>query len=100
MSNLGAPAERASKSRSLYKALRRNVVAMIKCIRRVNSHLTSIAYAIVRDSARSGKTPVDSPEIEVEEAWPAEESARVISPRLPHELRAAPRLPTAPALSW
>jgi Na+/phosphate symporter len=51
-----------------------NVVDMINCLRRINSQLTSLAYAIVRDSTRSGETPVHSPEMEVEEAWPAEDS--------------------------
>jgi phosphate:Na+ symporter len=60
-----------------------NVVDMINCLRRINSQLTSIAYALVRDSIRSGKTPVHSPEIEVEEAWPAEDGAnkKQIGPR-------------------
>jgi hypothetical protein len=48
---------------------------MINCLRRINSQLTSIAYAIVRDSNRAGETPVRSPKIEVEEAWLAEDSA-------------------------
>src|ERR1700676_5542355 len=52
-----------------------NVVDMTNCLRRINSQLTSLAYAIVRDSSRSGKKPVHSPEIEMEEAWLAEESA-------------------------
>jgi phosphate:Na+ symporter len=45
--------------------------------------VTSIAYAIVRDSTRSGKTPVQSPELEVEEAWLAEKSGnkKQIGPR-------------------
>ena len=56
---------------------------MINCLIRINSQLTSIAYAIVRDSTRSGKTPVQSPELEVEEAWRAEESGneKQIGPR-------------------
>ena len=60
-----------------------NVVDMINCLRRINSQLTSLAYAMVRDSIRSGKTPAHSPEIEVEEAWPAEDSAnkKQIGPR-------------------
>jgi phosphate:Na+ symporter len=60
-----------------------NVVDMINCLRRINSQLTSLAYALVRDSIRSGKTPVHSPEIEVEEAWLAEDSAnkKQIGPR-------------------
>ena len=60
-----------------------NVVDMINCLRRINSQLTSLAYALVRDSIRSGKTPVHSPEIEVEEAWPAEDGAnkKQIGPR-------------------
>ena len=53
-----------------------NVVDLINCLRRINSQLTSIAYAIVRDSTRSGETPVRSPELEVEEACPVEESAQ------------------------
>jgi Na+/phosphate symporter len=34
-----------------------NVVDMINCLRRINSQLTALAYAIVRDSTRSGKHP-------------------------------------------
>jgi hypothetical protein len=49
------------------------------CLRRINSQLTSIAYNIVRDSTQSGKTPIhgsgEGVEVEVEEAWPADESA-------------------------
>jgi phosphate:Na+ symporter len=52
-----------------------NVVDMTNCLRRINSQLTSLAYAIVRNSTRSGKTSVHSPEIEMEEAWLAEDSA-------------------------
>jgi phosphate:Na+ symporter len=52
-----------------------NVVDMINCLRRINSQLTSLAYAIVRDSTRSGKTSVHSPEIEMEGSWLAEDSA-------------------------
>jgi Na+/phosphate symporter len=52
-----------------------NVVDMMNCLRRINSQLTSLAYAIVRDSTRSGKTPVHSSEIEMEEAWLAEDGA-------------------------
>jgi phosphate:Na+ symporter len=53
-----------------------NIVDMINCLRRINSQLTSLAYAIVRDSTRSSEIPVHSPEAEVEEAWPAEEGAK------------------------
>ena len=52
-----------------------NVVDMINCLKRINSQLTSIAYAIVRDSTRSGETAIHSRGAEVEEAWAAEESA-------------------------
>jgi phosphate:Na+ symporter len=52
-----------------------NVVDMINCLRRINSQLTALAYAIVRDSTRSGETPVHSPGLELEEVWPVEESA-------------------------
>jgi hypothetical protein len=52
-----------------------NVVDMINCLRRINSQLTALAYAIVRDSTRSSETPVQSPGPELEEAWPLEESA-------------------------
>ena len=52
-----------------------NVVDMINCLKRINSQLTSIAYAIVRDSTRSGETAMHSRGAEVEEAWAAEESA-------------------------
>jgi phosphate:Na+ symporter len=53
-----------------------NVVDIINCLRRINSQLTSLAYAIVRDSTQSGATTAHSPELEVEEAWPAEDSAK------------------------
>jgi phosphate:Na+ symporter len=53
-----------------------NVVDMINCLKRINSQLTSIAYAIVRDSTRSGETAIHSRGAEVEEAWGAEESAK------------------------
>jgi phosphate:Na+ symporter len=53
-----------------------NVVDIINCLRRINSQLTSLAYAIVRDSIQSGATTAHSPELEVEEAWPAEDSAK------------------------
>ena len=42
-----------------------NVVDMINCLRRINSQLTSLAYAIVRDSTRSGE-----PAVQVA-MWPA-----------------------------
>jgi phosphate:Na+ symporter len=60
-----------------------NVVDMINCLKRINSQLTSIAYAIVRDSTRSGETAIHSRGAEVEEAWAAEESAnkKQIGPR-------------------
>ena len=51
-----------------------NVVDMINCLRRINSQLTSLAYSIVRDPTRSGETTVHSPELE--EGWPAEDSAK------------------------
>ena len=54
---------RRSRKRRLEKPLciqsaSSNVVDMINCLRRINSELTSIAYAIVRDSNRPGETPV------------------------------------------
>ena len=60
-----------------------NVVDMINCLKRINSQLTSIAYAMVRDSTRSGETAIHSRGAEVEEAWAAEESAnkKQIGPR-------------------
>jgi hypothetical protein len=45
-----------------------NVVDMMNCFRRTNSQLTSLAYSIVRDSTRSGKTSIQHPEMEMEEA--------------------------------
>jgi hypothetical protein len=45
-----------------------NVVDMMNCFRRTNSQLTSLAYSIVRDSTRSGKTSIQRPEMEMEEA--------------------------------
>ena len=51
-----------------------NVVDMINCLRWINSQLTSLAYAIVRDSTRSGETTGHSPELE--EAWLMEDSAK------------------------
>jgi phosphate:Na+ symporter len=53
-----------------------NVVDMIDCLRRMNSQLTSIAYAIVRNSSRSGETPVHNPEPELEEGGAADDSAK------------------------
>jgi phosphate:Na+ symporter len=53
-----------------------NVVDIVNCLRRINSQLTSLAYAIVRDSTRSGETIVHSHELELEEAWPAEDGAK------------------------
>lgn len=53
-----------------------NVVDMIDCLRRMNSQLTSIAYAIVRDSTQSGETPVHNPEPELEEGWTADDSPK------------------------
>jgi len=47
---------------------------MMSCLRRINSQLTSLAYAIVRDSTRSGETTIHSPGLEVEEPWAVEES--------------------------
>jgi hypothetical protein len=52
-----------------------NVVDMINCLKRINSQLTSIAYAIVRDSTRSGETAMHSRGAELEAAWAAEENA-------------------------
>jgi phosphate:Na+ symporter len=52
-----------------------NIVDLINCLRRINSQLTSIAYNIVRDSTRSGKTAIHGSGEGVEEAWPADESA-------------------------
>jgi phosphate:Na+ symporter len=53
-----------------------NVVDMINCLRRINSQLTSLAYAIVRDSTRSGEPAVHARELEVREAWPTEDSVK------------------------
>jgi phosphate:Na+ symporter len=53
-----------------------NVVDMINCLRRINSQLTSLAYAIVRDSTRSGEATVHAREMEVEEALPTEDSVK------------------------
>jgi phosphate:Na+ symporter len=52
-----------------------NVVDMMNCLRRINSQLTSLAYSIVRDSTPSAKTSSHSAEMEMEEAWLAEDSA-------------------------
>ena len=52
-----------------------NVVDMMNCLRRINSQLTSLAYSIVRDSTRSAKKSIHSAEMEMEEAWLAEDSA-------------------------
>lgn len=75
---LGARFRRSRKAR-LEKPLSvqsasSNVVDMINCLRWINSQLTSLAYAIVRDSTRSGETTGHSPELE--EAWQAEDSAK------------------------
>ncbi|HYY27704.1 MAG TPA: Na/Pi cotransporter family protein [Chthoniobacterales bacterium] len=53
-----------------------NVVDMIDCLRRINSQLTAIGYAIVRDSTRSDETLVHSPQTQVEGAWPPEDSLK------------------------
>jgi phosphate:Na+ symporter len=53
-----------------------NVIDMMNCLRRINSQITSLAYSIVRDSTRSSKTSMHSAEMELEEGWLAEESAR------------------------
>jgi len=53
---------------------------IINCLRRINSQLTSLAYSIVRDPTRSGETTGHSPELE--EAWPAEDSAKPEAKRL------------------
>jgi phosphate:Na+ symporter len=52
-----------------------NIVDLVNCLRRINSQLTSIAYNIVRDSTRSGKTSIHGSGEGVEEVWPADESA-------------------------
>jgi phosphate:Na+ symporter len=51
-----------------------NLVDMVNCVRRINSQLTSLAYAIVRYSTQAGETAVHSPGLELEEAWPTEDS--------------------------
>ena len=43
---------------------------MINCLRRINSQLTSIAYAIVQDSSRSGLVSGSGAELDTEEALP------------------------------
>ena len=43
-----------------------NVVDMIGCLRTINSQLTSIAYAMVRDSTRASKKPVLSAKMETD----------------------------------
>jgi phosphate:Na+ symporter len=49
-----------------------NVVDMINCLRRINSQLTSIAYAIVQDSSRSGLASGSGAELDTEEVLPRE----------------------------
>ena len=53
-----------------------NVVDMINCLRRINSQLTSLAYAIVRNSTRSGETDGPIAKIEDEEMSSAEIEAK------------------------
>ncbi|MBV8175783.1 MAG: Na/Pi cotransporter family protein [Verrucomicrobia bacterium] len=45
-----------------------NVVDIINCLRRINSQLTSLAYAIVRDSSRSGVASGSGTDLDTEEA--------------------------------
>ena len=50
-----------------------NVIDMIDCLRRINSHLTSLAYAIVRNAHRSpGEAEGQIAHIEQRETSPAE----------------------------
>jgi phosphate:Na+ symporter len=53
-----------------------NIVDMINCLRRINSQLTSVAYAMLRDSTRSSVTTVHPGELELEEAWPRGDSVK------------------------
>jgi hypothetical protein len=53
-----------------------NVVDMTDCLRRINSQLTALGYAIVRNSNRSDETLVNSPQTQVEEAWPTEDNLK------------------------
>jgi len=49
-----------------------NVLDMIDCLRRINSHLTSLGYAIVRNVPRSGQAEGNITHIEEKEISPAE----------------------------
>ena len=45
-----------------------NVVDMMNCLRRINSQLTTLAYAIVQDSGRTGLVSGSGAELDTEEA--------------------------------
>jgi phosphate:Na+ symporter len=49
-----------------------NVLDMINCLRRINSQLTSLAYAIVQDSRHSGLASGPGAELDTEEVLPRE----------------------------
>ena len=49
-----------------------NVVDMINCLRRINSQLTSLAYAIVQDSSHAGLVSGSGTELDTEEVLPRE----------------------------
>ena len=49
-----------------------NVVDMINCLRRINSQLTSLAYAIVQDSSHAGLVSGSGAELDTEEVLPRE----------------------------
>ena len=58
-----------------------NVVDMMNCLRRINSQLTTLAYAIVQDSGHAGPVSVsgaelDTEEVLVREVAPKEEEKR------------------------
>jgi phosphate:Na+ symporter len=49
-----------------------NVIDMIDCLRRINSHLTSLGYAIVRNALRSGEAEAQIAQIGEKEMSPTE----------------------------
>ena len=49
-----------------------NVFDMINCLRRINSQITSVAYALARDLLRADRSDDHGREIEGDELWPSE----------------------------
>ena len=52
-----------------------NVIDMIDCLRRINSHLTSLGYAIVRNALQSGQAESQIAQIEEKDMSPTDHEA-------------------------